>query len=171
MAIRFGYWSMTPGTQPGSRTGRPMSIHTGWCVAGARRERQVPCLRTAAQCPFHLYSTQRLWRRPQAIIVDITHLAWEMQRLQQLGVTIQNPVALGLNGLVNLCRGRRVTSIDTALIHLCAAMGHVADLLLPRFPDERWVELSHLQHSYGRHLSIHRSTQFGSWTSVIDSLC
>ena len=31
-------------------------------------------------------------------------------------------------------------------------MGHAADLLLPHFPDERWVELSNPQHSYGQHL-------------------
>ena len=59
-----------------------------------------------------------------------------------MGVTHQDPVVLGINGLVKLCKGRRVVSIDTALIHLCAAMGNKADLLLPRFPDERWVELS-----------------------------
>ena len=33
-------------------------------------------------------------------------------------------------------------------------MGQAADLLLPRFPDERWVELSNPQHNYGQHLSI-----------------
>ena len=82
-----------------------------------------------------------------------------------------NPVDLGLTGLVNLCRGSRVISIDTALIHLCAAMGHSADLLLPRFPDERWFELSNPEHNYGQHLRFHRSTHFGSWSSVMASLC
>ena len=111
-------------------------------------------------------------QEPETAIVDITAWKpWEMQRLQHLGVILQNPVTVGLDGLANLCRGRRVISIDTALVHLCAAMGQAADLLLPRFPDERWVELSHSQHSYGKHLSIHRSTQFGSWASVMDSLC
>ena len=91
----------------------------------------------------HSFYQRLMERKPQTTIVDITAWQpWEMQRFQQLGVTLQNPVDLGLTGLVNLCRGRRVISIDTALIHLCAAMGHAADLLLPRFPDERWVELS-----------------------------
>ena len=79
------------------------------------------------------------------------------QRFQQLGVTLQNPVTLGLKGLIELCNGRRILSIDTALIHLCAAMGHAAELFLPRFPDERWIELSNPLHNYGQHLSFHRS--------------
>ena len=92
------------------------------------------------------------------------------ETVPSVGSTFQNPVALGLTGLINHA-GCRVVSIDTALIHLCAAMGQAADLLLPRFPDERWVELSHPEQSYGQHLSIHRSTQFGSWASVMASLC
>ena len=35
----------------------------------------------------------------------------------------QNPIALGLTGLVKLCRGRRIVSIDTALIHLMCSDG------------------------------------------------
>ena len=109
---------------------------------------------------------------PRMAIIDITAWqTWEIRQFQQLGVTFQNPIALGLKGLVNLCRGSRVLSIDTALIHLCAAMGHAADLLLPRFPDERWFELSNPKNTYGQNLNYHHSNQYGSWDSVMSSLC
>ena len=112
-----------------------------------------------------------LQREPQTIIFDITAWrSWEMRLLQQLGVSLQDPVNLGLTGLVNLCRGRRIISIDTALVHLCAAMGHAAESLLPRFPDERWFELSKPQHNYGEHIRFHNSTQFGCWDGVMASL-
>ena len=122
--------------------------------------------------PLVLNFYQRLLEKePQTIIVDITAWQpWEMQSFQQLGVRVKDPVALGLTGLVTLCKGCRILSIDTALTHLCAAMGHAVDLLLPLFPDERWVELTHPQHSYGQLLRVHRSTQFGSWASVMASL-
>ena len=122
--------------------------------------------------PLVLSFYQRIKKRePEIKIVDITAWQeWETKRLQQLGVNLQNPVAIGMTGLVKLCKGSRVLSIDTALIHLCAAMGQKADLVLPLFPDERWVELSNPQNSYGQHLNFHRSTQFGSWDSVMASL-
>ena len=139
----------------GGGTGNLLSAHT----------RSVPF------ALVHSFYRRLIDQEPQTTIVDITAWQpWEKRRLQQMGVTLQNPISLGLKGLVNLCQGRRVLSIDTALIHLCAAMGHAADLLLPYFPDERWVELFHHQNNYRKHLSVHRSTQFGSWDSVMASL-
>ena len=119
----------------------------------------------------HNFYKRLVEREPQTKIFDITAWQpWEMERFKKLGVIYKNPLVLGLTGLVNLCRSCHVLSIDTALIHLCAAMGHEADLLLPRFPDERWVELFNPQHNYGQYLNIHRSTHFGSWASVMASL-
>ena len=166
----------------------PTSCFTAWIRAETPTsdpQQMVCCWRAEGQgnplsahsrsVPFSLvykYYQRLIEREPQISIIDITAWKpWEKKRLQHMGVTHQDPVVLGINGLVKLCKGRRVVSIDTALIHLCAAMGNKADLLLPRFPDERWVELSLPQHSYGKYLSIYRSTQFGSWDSVIDSLC
>ena len=177
MAIRFGVFELDP-----------TSHFTAWIPAETTisdPHRMVCCWRAEGQgnslsahsrsVPFPLvyrYYQRLMKRKPQTTIVDITAWhPWEKQRFQEIGVTLKNPVSLGLKGLVNLCQGCRILSIDTALIHLCAAMGKESDLLLPCFPDERWVELSHLQHSYGKHLNIHRSTQFGSWTSVMASLC
>ena len=165
----------------------PTSRFKDWITAetsSSDPHRMVCCWRAEGQgsalsahsrsVPFplvHSYYQRLIEKEPQTTIIDITSWQpWEMRRLQHLGVILQNPVSLGLRGLANLCRGCRVLSIDTALIHLCAAMGQAADLLLPRFPDERWIELSHPQHRYGQHLRIHRSLQFGSWASVMASL-
>ena len=168
--------SMTPPSalQHGLRPRRSLAIRTGWCVAGERRDVEVYCQHTPfrALCTgAKLLPTAKGGRASNNHRRHHSMAAMGEERLQQMGVTIQNPVALGLKGLVNLCQGRRVLSIDTALVHLCAAMGQTADLLLPCFPDERWVELSNHQNNYGKNLSVHRSTQFGSWDSVIASLC
>ena len=176
MAIRLGVFEHDPTSrftawiQAERSTPDPLKMVCCWRAVG-----QGSSLSTHSRSvPFplvHNYYQSLLEREPQIKIVDITQWQpWEIQRFQQLGVTLQNPVALGLTGLVNLCRGSRVLSIDTALIHLCAAMGHAADLLLPRFPDERWFGLSKPQHCYGQHLRFHRSTHFGSWASVMTSL-
>ena len=176
MAIRFGVLEHDP-----------TSRFTSWIQAETHipnPHQMVCCWRAEGQgsllsahsrsVPFplvHSFYQRLVQREPQTSIIDITPWEpWEKQQFQRLGVNLQNPFALGLTGLVKLCRDRRVISIDTALIHLCAAVGYTADLLLPRFPDERWVELSNAQNNYGQHLKVHQSTQFGSWASVLSSL-
>lgn len=177
MAIRMGVFEHDPS-----------STYTSWI----HNERNTPdpsqfvcCWRAVGydnlvsahsrSVPFHLVHSfyQRLINsKPEIQIVDITAWrSWEAKQFKQLGVHIQNPVHLGLTGLIQLCSTRRVISIDTALIHLCAAMGHAADLLLPFFPDERWFELAQAQHSYSKNLTFHHSPHFGSWSSVMASLC
>lgn len=124
--------------------------------------------------PFH--QVQRFYGRlrsqhPQQPIIDISAWQpWEQRWLKQHGITLLDPRQGSPLDLARLCRGRRVISIDTALAHLCAACGLPAELLLPRFPDERWMELHRPQHSYGRWLSLHRSPQFGRWDALMDSL-
>lgn len=177
MAIRMGLFEHDPSStykawiRTETNTPDPNCLVCCW-----RAEGQGSSLSAHTRSvPFHLvhnFYKRLIDREPKTKIVDITTWhPWEMHQFQRLGIDIQNPVTLGITGLVELCLNRRVISIDTALIHLCAAMGHAADLLLPRFPDERWVELALPQHNYGQHLTFHRSTQFGSWTSVMASLC
>ena len=68
----------------------------------------------------------------------------------------------------NAARVSRVMTIDTALVHLCAAAGHQADMLLSAFHDERWQELHRPEHHYGQLIKLWRSSQFGSWSTVLD---
>ena len=177
MAIRFGVLEHDPTIrftawiQSEALTPDPHRVVCCWRAEG-RGNLLSAHTRSVPFALVHSFYRRLIDQEPQTTIVDITAWQpWEKRRLQQMGVTLQNPISLGLKGLVNLCQGRRVLSIDTALVHLCAAMGHAADLLLPYFPDERWVELFHHQNNYGKHLSVHRSTQFGSWDSVMASLC
>ena len=112
---------------------------------------------------------QRL--QPKSCIVDITNWkTWETCQFRGMGVQVLDPRQGTLLDLAQLCRVSRVVTIDTALVHLCAAAGHQADLLLSAFPDERWQELHLPEHHYGQLIQVWRSSQFGSWSAVLDSL-
>ena len=107
---------------------------------------------------------------PDLPIFDISQWQpWEADRLRALGVELLDPRQGGLGQLVRLCRSHRVVTIDTALAHLCAAMGHPATVLVPRFADERWQELDRPQHSYGQWLQRLQSAHFGCWASLMSS--
>ena len=51
-----------------------------------------------------------------------------------MGVKVLDPRQGTLLDLAQHCRVSRVVTIDTALVHLCAAAGQRADLLLSAFP-------------------------------------
>ena len=109
--------------------------------------------------------------QPQCCIVDITNWrGWEASQLRGIGVEILDPRQRTLLELSELCRVSRVVTIDTALVHLCAAAGQRADLLLNAFPDERWQELHRPEHHYGQLIQLWQSSQFGSWSAVLASL-
>ena len=71
-----------------------------------------------------------------------------------MGINVLDPRRGTLLGLAERCRISRVVTIDTALVHLCAAAGQRADLLLSTFPDERWQELHRPDHHYGQLIRI-----------------
>ena len=109
---------------------------------------------------------------PQVNIIDITDWKpWESAFLDAMNVNRVDPRRGRLFDLARIAHGRRVITIDTALAHLCAACGIAADVLLPRFHDERWFELHRPFNSYGRWLKLWRSPDFGSWNSVMQALC
>ena len=89
--------------------------------------------------------------------------------LQRLGVKCLNPRDLGIEALTNKCRGKQIITIDTALVHLCAVMGKKATLLLPRFPDERWVELHQPDNCYGEYINIIQQNKFCDWEDALRS--
>jgi hypothetical protein len=128
----------------------------------------------ARSIPFDLvraFYARTLRERPSIRITDISHWKpWEAQLLLGMGIRLHDPSQGNLAELSHLALDHHVISIDTALAHLCAALGHAATLLLPRFCDERWHELYQPRHSYGRWLRIQQSAQFGSWQGLMDSL-
>ena len=108
---------------------------------------------------------------PGSTLIDISD--WrsdEITVLQQIGVQCLNPRELGLQGLIQTCKNKKIITIDTALAHLCAAMGATAILLLNHIPDERWIELHRPEHCYGKHLTILQQTQFCNWEDALSSL-
>ena len=108
---------------------------------------------------------------PGLTLVDISD--WKTEEiimLKELGVHYLNPRDTGLKGLIHKFRCKHIITIDTALAHLCAAMGAEATLLLNQFPDERWTELYKPENCYSKHLSILQQTQFCDWDYVMSSL-
>ena len=119
-----------------------------------------------------LYQTLVARGQPPQTITDITAWKpWEAAALRQLGVQLVDPAAgdvLDLAELVHCCN--QVISIDSALVHLCAAMGHSVHLLLPRYHDERWVELLQPGSSYARCCQVWRQQTFGCWQAPLQQL-
>lgn len=95
---------------------------------------------------------------------------WERTKLMHLGINLLNPNAGNLLDLAQVVENAEVVTIDTALAHLCAAMGHRAIVLLPKFADERWIELNNKGSSYSTHLTLLRNQVFGNWKPCIGTL-
>lgn len=95
---------------------------------------------------------------------------WEREKLMYLGINILNPNTGNLLDLARVVENAKVVTIDTALAHLCAAMGHKAIVLLPRFADERWIELNNQGSSYATHLTLLRNQVFGNWKPCVGTL-
>ena len=95
---------------------------------------------------------------------------WERAKLMYLGINLLNPNTGDLLDLAKVVENAEVITIDTALAHLCAAMGHRAIVLLPKFADERWIELNNEGSSYATHLTLLRNQVFGNWKPCIGTL-
>ena len=110
-------------------------------------------------------------RSDKACIIDITNWkGWESARLGAIGINMVDPRKGSLLKLIGQCQNSHVITIDTALVHLCAASGVEANLLLNIFPDERWQELNKPAHNYGQLVKLWRSPHFGSWEDITSSL-
>ena len=107
-----------------------------------------------------------------ASIVDLSRWRpWEAEQLRKLGVQLVDPANGDVLDLVRRVSGAStVVSIDTALTHLCAAMGRAVWLLLPQFSDERWVELLLPGTSYSDHCQVIRQQHHGCWRAELDRL-
>lgn len=95
---------------------------------------------------------------------------WESAKLSSLGVKLLNPSAGNLLDLARVVEKNQVITIDTALAHLCAAMGRRAIVLLPMFADERWIELCNQGSSYATNLTLMQNQMFGNWRPCIGTL-
>jgi len=140
-----------------------------WRAAGAGDRFSAHC----RSVPFYLvikFYRQLLNNSPLAIIDLSDWQPWEKAQLRVIGVQSHDPSKGDLADLAKLVRNSKVISIDTALAHLCAALGHPATVLLPLYADERWVELHKPNNSYGRWLRLERNIHFGDWRLSLDRL-
>jgi hypothetical protein len=80
-----------------------------------------------------------------------------------------------LNGLHQTLRWLRgcsapVISVDTSLVHLTALAQHPVLLLLPLFPDERWLELLQPGSVYAHWVTPLRQQHFHDWRQPVQEL-
>lgn len=119
---------------------------------------------------FYLYLISTGW--PASEIIDITNWKpWEVACLNSMGVHQIKPEEVDVFDMAQVIKScEQVVSIDTALVHLCAALGQKVHLLLPLFHDERWH--SHLKPgcSYSRVCMVHHQHTFNDWDPVIERL-
>ena len=65
-----------------------------------------------------------------------------------------------------ISRSAHVITIDTALVHICAALGKKVNLLLPYFHDERWCEYLSINSSYSKYCNIINQDNPLNWDGI-----
>ena len=159
----------SPWLQPEVIEIQPQQWLCCWRAAGAGDRFSAHC----RSVPFYLVNKfyRQLLNNSPLTIIDLSDWQpWEKAQLRIIGVQTHDPSRGDLADLAKLVRNSHVISIDTALAHLCAALGHPATVLLPVFADERWVELHKPNNSYGRWLRLERNIHFGDWRLSLDRL-
>ena len=108
-------------------------------------------------------------------IIDITAWKdWELATLKCLGISHYDPASNNAAMLARIAHeSEMIITIDTALVHLCAALNISCILLLCYFHDERWFRLinsSVTPSSYTRVCNIIQQECYGDWSSVMKNL-
>ena len=155
-----------PGQAPGNR------LLCCWSAAG-QGDRFSAWLRSIPfELVVELYRTLIHQGWAPAAILDITAWRpWEDAVLRNMGIARFNPaLGDGLDLATHVARSATLVSIDTALVHLCAAMQHPVRLLLPLFSDERWIDLLQTGSSYANVCTVLRQRQFGCWQPLLHLL-
>ena len=76
---------------------------------------------------------------------------WEVKTLNSMGLQRYDPKQGDIKDLTELVfQHDYVITIDTALAHLCAAIGKKCVVMLPKYHDERWHDLMEGDTSYSR---------------------
>ena len=108
--------------------------------------------------------------QPHSRILDITNWSdLEASQLQGMDVDILDPRKGTLLELAQKCQFSHVITIDTALVHLCAACGLQADhfsVLIPMNAGKNYTNPNTTKPP-DKHLAL---LQFGSWSATVASL-
>lgn len=163
--VQFQAWIDPPAAQA---TGQLICC---WRAAGADAPHSAWCRSVPWPLVHAFYRQLMAGGRPAASIVDLSQWRpWEATALRNLGIQLINPADGDVLALAQRISGAQVLTIDTALAHLCAALGQRATVLLPHFADERWMELHRPQHCYGQVLQLHRQRRYADWASLLSEL-
>lgn len=104
-------------------------------------------------------------------VVDISAWKqWEKERLSYLGIVCHDPKRGDVLDMVELLSDSSVTTIDTAIVHICASMGKSCNLLLNKYPDERWVELLKKSNNCYQAVRVIQQKRFCSWQEPLNEL-
>ncbi len=166
---QLGIRCHSPWLKPLAAHGTPRNLLCCWRAAGqadafSAWSRSVPFALVLNFYTELLKSSRWAGRR----IIDISQWnPWEQRLLGSMGIQLHDPASSDLWDLAQLTAQCQVVSIDTALAHLCAAMGHPALMLLPLYADERWQELMQSGQSYAEILQPLRQVRFGCWTQPL----
>ena len=116
----------------------------------------------------------RALREKKLEIYDISSYSKEEEHI----IRSNNPsVRLMRAEIKNLLDTRRlmrkcsmIITVDTSLVHLAAASGRNVDLLLNKFPDERWQDLCEKGSSYAQHVMVHQQKEFHRWNEPLETI-
>lgn len=59
-----------------------------------------------------------------------------------------------------------IITVDTSIAHISATSGVKNNLLLAKYPDERWIELMSQEKAYKDTTKIKQQQEFGKWTNI-----
>ncbi|MCB4431194.1 hypothetical protein ETE01_01200 [Synechococcus sp. HB1133] len=105
-------------------------------------------------------------------ITDISYWkSWEAKKLKKLGIERYEPNNGTVKDLAEIAmRHSHVITIDSALAHLCAAMGKKCTVLIPKYHDERWYELLKGGSSYEQYCDIVKQELYGDWKIEVEEV-
>ena len=69
-----------------------------------------------------------------------------------------------------ISKANKVITVDTSLGHLATLCDRDVELLLPLFPDERWLDLLEKEGVYKDRITPHRQNAFHQWGTALQSL-
>ena len=135
-------------------------IYSKWCRSITFRE------------VYRFYKDLRDMGYKMQRITDISRWkTWEEYILKGLGIEIVDPTSSDIYDLMKVIKSKRCAiSVDTALTHLCAAMGKKVYVMLPLYPDERWYKFRKSDNMYSRNCIFLQQKDYGKWQKEIEKL-
>ena len=117
---------------------------------------------------LHFSDALKLIKKAKASQNKITDISdwknWETKILDSMEVYRYNPTTGSIRDLAELIiQHEHIITIDTALAHLCAAIGKKCIVMLPKYYDERWEELMKDETSYSKCCKIFMQETYGTW--------